>query len=383
VNLPAKWSNRWLDQPAESAAGRMGLFRIVYSVFYLWHLSYVEAGLLAHAPSENWRPIYLYRYILARPPDWLPRVIESLLVGLLILLMVGMHTRAVTVLVFVLGFFLDGFIESFGKVEHATVFLTFYLPLIMSFSTWGATHSIDALTRAEKDGEIVLASDRSGRHIWPMRVVLLILSFLFLTAGVSKLLVGNWISDPALISNLFVQKYHAMILEGLTPNPFAAPFLEHPVVAESLRLMIPMFECLFVFVLIGPRTRRFYVSLVVLFHAINAMMLGVTFTPVLIAYGVVVDWEGLLAPASRKLGRQRAAGYRPGSTIPVKVSVVLLALALGLDWNSVGLGRHLFNLGGMLNWLTIWYLAAPVALVVLMVSARSEWRRLAVSEIQV
>lgn len=373
---PIGWLNRWLEKPAESAAGRMGLFRIVYSLFYLWHLSYVEAGLLAQAPPDNWHPVYLYRYILARPPDWLPGVVEGLLVGLLILLLVGMHTRAVTVLVFVLGFLLDGFLQSFGKVEHGTIFLTFYLPLIMSFSTWGATHSIDALARAKEGSEMIRVSDRGGIHIWPMRVVLILLSFLFLTAGLSKLLVGNWISGPTLISNLFVEKYHAAILEGLTPNPFAVFVLAHPAMAGCLSLVIPLFECLFVLVLVGPRTRRIYLSLTVLFHALNAMLLVVTFTPILIAYGIAVDWEGLVRPAKRHLSRWAAPRYSPESIIPFRVYFVLFAVVAGLDWNGLGLGRHLLNLGGMLNWLTIWYLAAPVALVTLMVLASAPLRRL-------
>ena len=66
-----QWINsafeRWFTASEPNAAGRMGVFRILYSVFYLWNLSYLHAYVLAHVPENAWEPIFLFEMI-GRPP---------------------------------------------------------------------------------------------------------------------------------------------------------------------------------------------------------------------------------------------------------------------------------------------------------------------------
>ena len=73
--------DRALTRPEANAAGRMGLFRIGYSLFYLWHLSSQFAERQGGLPEMHRLPLIAYKLI---PVDISPagfRVIESLLVA--------------------------------------------------------------------------------------------------------------------------------------------------------------------------------------------------------------------------------------------------------------------------------------------------------------
>ena len=68
---------RWLTAPEARIAGRMGLFRIIYAAFYIWHLSWVDAAALGLLPDAVWQPVGVLRLVPARTPSVLPGVIES------------------------------------------------------------------------------------------------------------------------------------------------------------------------------------------------------------------------------------------------------------------------------------------------------------------
>ena len=59
----------WLTAPEPRIAGRMGLFRMIYAVFYLWHLSWVDGATLGLLPDAVWQPVYLLRVVPLRPPE--------------------------------------------------------------------------------------------------------------------------------------------------------------------------------------------------------------------------------------------------------------------------------------------------------------------------
>ncbi len=132
----------WLTTPEARIAGRMGLFRVIYAAFYIWHLSWLDGAALGLLPEAVWQPVDLLRVVPLHPPSAVPGVIESCLVTALVLLLAGLCVGPVTLVVLVLGVLLDAFHQSFGKVEHASVFLVFYIPLFMVGSQWGGTWSL-------------------------------------------------------------------------------------------------------------------------------------------------------------------------------------------------------------------------------------------------
>src|SRR5207248_175276 len=82
--------------------------------------------------------------------------------------------------------------QSFGKVEHASVFLVFYLPLFMLGSEWGRTWSLDALLARRAGRATTSPSDDSWRLALPMRGVLLMLVLLFFSAVFAKDVFVDW-----------------------------------------------------------------------------------------------------------------------------------------------------------------------------------------------
>ena len=158
----------WLTAPEPRIAGRMGLFRMIYAVFYLWHLSWVDGATLGLLPDAVWQPVYLLRVVPLRPPSALPGMLESCLVAALLLLLAGLWVRPVTLAVLLFGTLLEAFHNSFGKVEHGSVFLVFYLPLFMLGSGWGDTWSLDALLARRAGLFCPAVSDRRAeKHVHP------------------------------------------------------------------------------------------------------------------------------------------------------------------------------------------------------------------------
>ena len=102
-----------------------------------------------------------------------------------------------------------------------------------------------------------------------------------------------------------------------------------------------------------------------MFHSFNALFLAVTFTPILIVYALFVDWEGLWRKVRPDRPVASGAGGPPSAVLPA--GAVLLAVVVSLTWRA-GTDR-LFDLGGLLDWRSIWFAVLPVALVWAVTSA--------------
>ena len=352
----------WLTAPEARIAGRMGLFRVIYAVFYLWHLSWVDGATLGLLPDAVWQPVYLLRAVPLRPPSALPGMLESCLVAALVVLLAGLWVRPVTLTVLVLGTLLEAFHQSFGKVEHASVFLVFYLPLFMLGSEWGRTWSLDALLARRAGRATTSPSDDSWRLALPMRGVLLMLVLLFFSAVLAKDVFGDWLTAPHLVTNLLLGKNIEAVREGLRPCALSPFVVASPLMSVSFRVGLFLFEGLFVLVLLGGQVRAAYLAAALIFHALNALLLIVTFTPILIVYALFVDWQKAVA---RVLPRMRWLG----DFLEAVPSGVLTAGVLGLAalagwwWNLTPTLRTILQLGGWLDSRTIWLPVLPLALV--------------------
>lgn len=352
---------RWLTAPEARIAGNMGLFRILYAAFYLWHLSWVDGAALGLLPGDAWQPVELLRLVPLRPPSAVPGVIESCLVAALVLLLAGLCVRPVTLAVLVLGTLLEAFHQSFGKVEHGSVFLVFYIPLFLLGSRWGGTWSLDAVLARRAGRATTHPSDDSWRHALPMRGVLLLLVLLFLSAAFAKGVRGTWLTAPGLVPDLLLGKNVEVAREGL-PSSGILPFVAaRPMLSRAFGYGLLLFEGLFGLVLLGGRVRAAYLGAVLFFHALSALLLAVTFTPILIVYGLFVDWQkGVerLAPRTRWI--PRLLGRAPSWLLVV--GVLALAASAACRWDASPALRRAIQLGGRLDWRTIWYPVLPLAL---------------------
>jgi hypothetical protein len=288
-------------------------------------------------------------------------VIESCLVAALVLLLAGLCVGPITLVVLVLGVLLEAFHQSFGKVEHGSVFLVFYIPLLMLGSQWGATWSLDALLARRAGRATTSPTDDSWRHALPMRVALLVLVLLFFSAALAKVALGTWLTAPDLVTDLLLGKHVEATREGLPANAILPFVATHPVLSELVRHGVLLFEALVVLVLLDDRLRVAYLAAALVFHALNALLLVVTFTPILIVYALFVDWQGVieqLTPRTRSI--TRLLGRVPSWLLTV--GVLALAALAAWSWNLTPALRGAIQLGGSLDWRTIWYPVLPLAL---------------------
>ena len=104
-----------------------------------------------------------------------------------------------------------------------------------------------------------------------------------------------------------------------------------------------------------------YLSAALVFHALNALLLVVTFTPILIVYAMFVDWQAgierfgastrWIAPLVRRVPSWLLAG-----------GVLVVATLAAWSWDLTPTLRGAIQLGGRLDWRTIWYPVLPLAL---------------------
>jgi hypothetical protein len=353
------WIDRWLTAPEVNAAGRMGLFRIVYGLFYLWTtrpLSYFWVWM--EIPQDQWSPILTARRLqLGRPDPVLFEIMPVIMLVSLVLLIIGFRTRLATLFVLVSGIFLWGTYYSFtGKVDHADTFLVAYIPAIMLFSRWGSTYSLDTVLKARR-GQSVNPRTDTWQYIWPMRAVLLLTALMFFGAGYYKLRGGQWLTDMDLFPRLLLSQ-NAITAVNSTPNPLNPIIAGIPLIHVPLQFGGILFELLFPLVLFNRIVRNLFVSAGLLFHAFNLYLLGINASPMIIMYLTFVDWQAVYDrwwPLKSSTHLQRLSS-------PVLVGLTLaLAAIVPFLWQDVNLIRP--PLGqALLSPVSIWYVVTPIAL---------------------
>lgn len=358
--------NAWFTQPEVNAAGRVGLFRILYSLFYLWHLSVHSADFLSGLPSFYVEErVYLVRYIfrdfgMSLPPLFF-HTLESFLVAALVLLAFGYKTRMATVSVLLIG----GLLEALSAAvdgKRTLLPMIFYIPFFMSIiNAWGHTYSIDSMLRRHKSGTQVDPQASNWDYFLPARALLIVFSILFFGSAVFKMGFGGaWLRHSDMMANFFLNRNIEAAIYNLPLNRLAPFISKAPLIYLAAHINTLVFETFFFLSVINRKVRDLLVSMALIFHAINALWLVVTTTPLLIGYCLFIDWQAIkdfLFPS-----RRQELGDPTVSPKVLTFIALFLATILGLLWHSdLGI-RTLFHLNGLINWRTIWYPVLPLAL---------------------
>ncbi len=337
----------WFRRPVPDAAARMGLFRILYGCFYLWHLASFDLSLLAGMPEEFRR----YRILLgglagAVPSEAGLQAIDAALVCALVLLICGVRVQGVTAVVLVVGVFREALLTGVD-LENSNVMLVFAIPLFMLVGgRWDARYALDA-HRAPPLGDAFLGA----------RAVLVLLAALFSSSAVYKGFgSGTWLVEPTLLPHLMVQRSVKAALLGHASNPLAPWLAAQGWVGLPMQLGVLAFEGGFFLALLTPTLRSFFLAMAMVFHTLNATFLVVSFTPILIVYGLFVNWEAL-----RRRVWPRMPTELPLAPPAARAGAVVAALLLAAAWHRGA--HHVFDLGGWLDWRTFWWPVFPLAVV--------------------
>jgi len=350
--------DHWLCAPVANAAGRMGLFRIIYALFYLWYLSPNFSFLLSEYPGLQSN--YLIKKIL--PYSLSPfcfGLLECLLVGALIILMIGFRVKLTTAIVLCAGCVLESYWAGVDS-ESAVLFIVFYIPLFMLLGGgWGETYSLDAFLKKRKGIKCVDPTDTDGVYFMPARCLLVVLSVLYFGAAISKTIgLGTWLDQSKYMAHLVLKDNINASIIGLPLNTLAPFIYDNPFVYNGLRISVLLFEGLFFLALFHHKLLKFMFALAIVFHATGAIWLVVTFTPILIVYLVFFDWVAIL----KRLPIRRIVLFNNVPPHLLISATFVLAFLAGLLWNTGTSLRPVLNLGGIINWQTIWYPILPVAL---------------------
>ncbi|MBE9062486.1 hypothetical protein [cf. Phormidesmis sp. LEGE 11477] len=356
----------WFTQPEKNAAGRIGLSRIAYSLFYLWHLSTHSSDFLSGMPGFFVeKEVYLVKYVFrdfgASLPPLFFHTLESLLVAALVLLAFGYKTRAATIAVLLIGCLTEGLSTAIDG-KRTLVTLVFYIPFFMALTNaWGKTYSVDSALDKRSGRVTVDPHDSDWDYFLPARALLIIFSALFFGSMVYKVAFGGaWLSYPDMMANFFLNRNIEAALYDLPLNPLAPFIAQTPLLYLCVHATTLLFETFFFLSLINSKIRDFLVSMALLFHAVNGLWLVVTVTPILAGYFLFIDWQAIkdfFFPSSPSSSNTPAIAPKA-----IALLALFLAAILGLLWHS-GLGvRELFNLYGLIDWRTIWYPVLPLSL---------------------
>ncbi len=352
----------WMSSPEVNAAGRIGLFRILYSIYCLWLYSHFRFSELSTIPTIQWEPIHILFWLNSPPPPYSFPVTESLLAFCLILLLVGYKTRLATALILLLSSGLIAVRHSLFMGDSVSIIPAFYIPLFMLFSPWGDTYSIDAILKERKGLPIPKPQDSSWRFFWHCRGLLIILALLFFSSGFHKILKKDWLVYPHFVGHLLVGKtVNSYLTNGFPINPISIFIGHHRSIHIPMQYGALVFETAAILIIFIPLVKSIFFRTVPLFHCFNAFFLGIpgpTFLPIYFAFP---DWQYLYErfyPKWLKLN-----WLNKFSSSSLIVSSLLIATFVGVTWNILPITRNVFSWFQLINFHTIWVIVLMFVLI--------------------
>ncbi|WP_157531255.1 HTTM domain-containing protein [Mycobacterium sp. IS-1496] len=350
------WVERGPFTPAD-----LGIYRIVYAV-----------SVLMIAPNIAW--LGDYPDFMFRPPTGPIQLFSSfpspgILVGLevlrsiaLVMLAFGLWTRFASFATAAMLITTYGITYSLGKVDH-TILLVL-VPLVLAFANWGDRYSIDALRAGRPP---------SQQQQWPLRLLGLLIGWGFFTAALTKALTG-WLSfDSQAARGYFVLGFVTQDRTNWLAGWVAAH--DYRPVWELADWSTVAFELAILLALPWWRAFRTTLAIATLFHLGVYLVMNITFSHAVIAYGAFVPWGALVQRMSElRFGRPVAAyidRVRRAATGRV-VFPLLLALAALL---GVGTWSLMLSGGSRFYLSLIIFVGAAFGMTYLALEARTVLRR--------
>ncbi len=178
------WNRFWFS---EGSARLLGFQRALFAM-----VAFLAAGGVIStpwAPTEDWlllgtpfwEPTLFWRLVSpGQPPPSLPiEVLSKLYLISLLTSCLGLFTRVSTISAALSGYLVLSFVNSWGILYHQTYPVCLVL-FILALSPCGDGFSLDALRRGSP-------VEDAPQYTWPSRLVWVALSFVFFSAGLSKL----------------------------------------------------------------------------------------------------------------------------------------------------------------------------------------------------
>ena len=259
-------------------------------------------------PSANFQP--------APADPFLTVILYSSLVVLLLLLLVGWHSRLCAVLAFGLsGWF--ALLDAAGTLTKYSA-ISLHLLLLMSLARPGAVWSVDTWIRRRRGKAVPLAS------AWPRWLARLLVASIYLGAAVTKIRLPDFATGDLLEFSLL-------------DDAFGGRWLGHWLSTRPKLLILASFatiafELLFPVLVWVPRLRRPMLVCATAFHlSLTAMMHLEIFTPIMLAaLCAFLKEEDLQAVQSWLPGRSRSRDRQEVRSPSRKLAPLLEFVLFGL-----------------------------------------------------
>ena len=309
----------WIFEEYRVPPRALSAFRIVYATFVLLIIGVPPFRWIGGKPDLFFHPprfsvVHLFGGFPAPPFFW---GLDGVVTLLFVFLLFGFRTRWTSRLL-ALGL-LMGFSWSYayGKINHDTLLMAL-VPLVMSFSHWGAHFSLDQVHRQASRP----ASAPPPEQYWPVALLALLLGFAMFSAGMPKLLSG-WL-DPTTHA---VQGYTLRQHYDFFADQLLTPIMMHydnPFFWEALDYSAVLFEVGFLLAVIKQPVFRFFIVLTVIFHLVNCLMLNIGFSRNIALYWLFIDWRPVMRRFDPGTRLQRYVSFRSLGIVSVVFLVYYL-----------------------------------------------------------
>ncbi len=304
-NLAGRWERFWFSPTGPEA---LGLCRVLFFALMLTYFGGVDFGRFARVPSAFFMPIPLFEYL------HLPVLSEANLRRLaavwnvsLVLSCLGVMLRPSMVVSWVIGVYLIGLQHNFGKTNHSDAALI----LVMGILTLSRCGDAFALRRGNRwawsrDAVPARRQAHSGEYRWPLRMVWVLTTMIFMAAGLAKLRQSGiyWVTSNFLATLLVNHHY-----SHEPPTRWGLFLARFPILTYPAALGIVVLELSFPLTLISAAARRVLVPAMFLSQVAFGLLMGVWFFHFLALYLVWVPWDKLLAAA--RVSRPSLVAFLP------------------------------------------------------------------------
>lgn len=319
MKIAAKF-DRWIaDGPFTSAD--LGIYRIIYALCALFTAPDItwlarQPDFLFHAPPG---PLRLFS---AFPSITTLIALEVLRSVALILLGLGLWTKAVSLFTAVILVITYGLTYCMGNIDHNI--LVIIVPLVLAFAHWGDRFSLDALRHRRAP---------IPQQQWPLRLLAIMIGWAWFGAALTKLLTG-WLSlSSEAARGYFVVKYLTVGRQFGLADVIAVH--DWPVAWEALDWVTVFFEFSILFAVPWWRAFRITLAIATIFHLSVLLIMNIDFNHAVIAYGAFVSW----AAVGRRMGLPRLcqsssmAGL--GSAVSSTARAYLILIPAGVTVGAV------------------------------------------------
>jgi len=308
ASLRTRWLRFWF---APALPTNLAVCRIVFfgalAVFYASH----DFSAWADVSRAFWNPVWPFARLDLPVLTAVQLVtVQRVWKVALVLACLGFMTRLSTTTVLVLGFYLLGLSQNFGKIHHHDAILIFVFA-ILALSRCGDALSVDRLLGRLLRRRPMPVPTPSGEYTWPIRMVWLVLSLLFLGAGVSKLRSGGleWIFSDNLA--IFFVQHHYHYGNAVPLTAWGLALAQHPWLCRVLAAATIAGELGYPLALVSRRARLLVVPGALLMQMAIRVLLGPTFVELMVCNVFWVPWDHLRGRAFTSSAHMRLKSPRP------------------------------------------------------------------------